>query len=74
MEPGISTYSIVTQDISLICTYQGKGIGLLVLVDSTYHYAYISSLSTSSSRTFLRKLFLECASRLDAFSGYHLET
>ena len=51
--------------------YKEKSIGRLVLVNSTPHSAYISSLFTSSSiRSLLGNLILRGASRLDAFSVY----
>lgn len=59
---------------------QVKPLGSLVLVSSTYRYAYTPSLSTSSSRTPLighccqGRLILRQVSRLDAFSGYLFRT
>ena len=56
-----------------------KPNGLLVLVSSTYYYAYTSSLSTWSSSTALQSfrlgdLILGKVSRLYAFSAYPNQT
>ena len=63
----------------VLINFMVKPHGLLVLVSSIHHWTYTPSLSTSSSTRDLQPfregdLILGSASRLYAFSGYHVRT